>query len=370
MPTARELALHCLERIDRDGAYANLVVPAALRGSQLDQRDRAFVTELVYGTTRMRAACDAVVDRFVLNEPDPEVRTLLRLGAYQLQFAGVRAHAAVAETVGLAPRRLRGFVNAILRNVSRTPMVWPDQATELSYPQWMFDRLVLELGDEAVPAMQRMNAAPPVSSRDDGYVQDRASQWVAASVGAKQGERVLDLCAAPGGKATAMAERSGHDGSFVVAADLAPGRVGLIAANVARLGASVASVVADGTRPPFVAGSFDRVLLDAPCSGLGALRRRPDSRWRITAADIDDLVVLQRALLGSAAGLVCPGGYLVYSVCTLTAAESIDHPTPGGFSVDSSAPEGAWQQFEQGWRVLPHHDDTDGMVVIRYRRHP
>jgi 16S rRNA (cytosine967-C5)-methyltransferase len=247
-------------------------------------------------------------------------------------------------------------------------MIWPDLATELSYPQWMFDRLVGELGDEAIPAMRRMNEPPPVSSRDDGYIQDRASQWVAAAVGALPGEMVLDLCAAPGGKATAMASRSGADGAFVVASDLAAHRVGLIAANVARLDAAVAPVVADGLHAPFPAGSFDRVLLDAPCSGLGALRRRPDSRWRMTAADIDDLVGLQRMLLSSAAALVRTGGTLVFSVCTLTASESIDHPVPDGFEVDHAQPSGAWTRFGHGWRVLPHDDDTDGMVLIRYRR--
>ena len=368
MVGARALAFQCLQRIDHDGAYANLVVPAALDGSGLDQRDRGFVTELTYGTTRMRRACDAVVDRFVLVEPEPAMRTLLRLGAYQLQFAGVPPHAAVGETVALAPKRARGFVNAILRNVSRTPMIWPDQATELSYPQWMFDRLVLELGDHAVEAMQRMNEAPPVSVRSDGYTQDRASQRVAESVGARPGERVLDVCAAPGGKATAMAARTGSDGAFVVAADLAASRVRLVAANVKQLAAAVAGVVADGTRPPFADGSFDRVLLDAPCSGLGALRRRADARWRITDAHIGELTALQRRLLAASASLVAPGGALVYSVCTLTAAESIDHPRPAGFEVDASPPYGPWRPYGHGWRVLPHDDDTDGMVLVRYRR--
>lgn len=366
--SARQLALQCLQRIDHEGAYANLVVPTVLASSGLETRDRGFVTELVYGTTRMRRACDAVIDRFILTEPEPAVRTVLRMGAYQLQFAGVRPHAAVGETVALAPKRVRGFVNAILRNVARTPMVWADQATTLSYPQWMFERLVAELGDEAVPAMERMNEPPPVTTRGDGYVQDRASQWVAAAAGALPGERVLDLCAAPGGKATAMAARGGTDGAFVVAADVAASRVGLIESNVRRLGASVSTVVADGRRAPFPLGSFDRVLLDAPCSGLGALRRRPDSRWRITAADIDELVALQRELLAEAALLVRAGGILVYSVCTLTAAESIDHPVPEEFEVDGRVPDGTWERFGHGWRVLPHHDDTDGMVLIRYRR--
>lgn len=367
--TARSVALRCLERIDHDGAYANLVVSSALDDSGLDRRDRAFVTELVHGTTRMRRACDAVVDRFVLNEPEPAIRTLLRLGAQQLTFTDVAPHAAVAETVELAPKRARGFVNAVLRNVTRTPMIWPDLATELSYPDWLFQRLQLELGDDALDAMRRMNEPPPVSVRDDGYTQDRSSQWVAAAVGARAGELVLDVCAAPGGKATAMAARPHHDGAYVVAAELSAARAGLVAANVRTLQADVTSVVADGIAPPFAGAAFDRVLLDAPCSGLGALRRRPDARWRMTPQSIDELTALQGRLLAASAQLVKPGGALVYSVCTLTAAESIDHPTPDGFEVDSSTPPvGTWRPFAQGWRVLPQDDDTDGMVLIRYRR--
>lgn len=367
--TARSVALRCLERIDHDGAYANLVVSSALDDCGLDRRDRAFVTELVHGTTRMRRACDAVVDRFVLNEPEPAIRTLLRLGAQQLTFTDVAPHAAVAETVELAPKRARGFVNAVLRNVTRTPMIWPDLATELSYPDWLFQRLQLELGDDALDAMRRMNEPPPVSVRDDGYTQDRSSQWVAAAVGARAGELVLDVCAAPGGKATAMAARPHHDGAHVVAAELSAARAGLVAANVRTLQVDVTSVVADGIAPPFACAAFDRVLLDAPCSGLGALRRRPDARWRMTPQSIDELTALQGRLLAASAQLVKPGGALVYSVCTLTAAESIDHPTPDGFEVDSSTPPvGTWRPFAQGWRVLPQDDDTDGMVLIRYRR--
>jgi 16S rRNA (cytosine967-C5)-methyltransferase len=370
MSNARRVALACLERIERQGAYANLVVPAMLTESGLDARDRAFVTELVYGTTRARRACDALVDRFVLSEPDPAVRSVLRLGAYQLHFAAVPAHAAVSATVDLAPARARGFVNAVLRKVATTPMVWPDEPTRLSYPDWIVELLHSELGAEAAATLERMNAAAPVSTRDDGYTQDRASQWVAAAVGARPGEVVLDLCAAPGGKATAMARRAGGDGAFVVAAEPNGSRVALVRGNVARLSADVAVVRSDGVAPPFAPGSFDRVLLDAPCSGLGALRRRADARWRIEEDSIEGLVGLQRRLLVAAARLVRPGGAFVYSVCTLTAVESIDHPQPDGFEVDDSEPPGRWRRYAHGWRVLPHDDDTDGMVLIRYRRVP
>jgi 16S rRNA (cytosine967-C5)-methyltransferase len=167
-----------------------------------------------------------------------------------------------------------------------------------------------------------------------------------------------------------MAARSTQAGAFVVAADVSPARCGLVRDNIARVGADAVVVCADGTRAPFVTASFDRVLLDAPCSGLGAMRRRADSRWRIQPSTIDELAQLQRRLLRSAAEMVRPGGTLVYSVCTLTAAESIDHPIPDGFEVDIVPPEGTWRRYAHGWRVLPHDDDTDGMVLVRYRRWP
>jgi 16S rRNA (cytosine967-C5)-methyltransferase len=245
-------------------------------------------------------------------------------------------------------------------------MTWPDDAARLSYPQWIYDRLCVELGEDAHAAMTRMNEAPPVTDRGDGYMQDLSSQWVAASVGAVSGERVLDVCAAPGGKATALAAC----GAYVLAADRSIGRAGLMHRNVRALGADVGLAVADGASSPWASGSFDRVLLDAPCSGLGALRRRPDARWRIEATDIDDLAALQRSLLAEAARVVRPGGTLVYSVCTVTAAESTDHPMPDGFEVVSTPPSaGIWRPFGHGWRVLPHDADTDGMTLIVLRRH-
>jgi 16S rRNA (cytosine967-C5)-methyltransferase len=367
--SARRVALDALRRIEADGAYANLVLGPMLATSGLTDMDRRFVTELVYGTTRMRRACDSVIDRFVTSPPDDATRSVLRLGAYQLVFAGVPPHAAVGETVGLAPKRTRGFVNAVLRKVSRLSvdeMSWPSDGARLSYPDWMVDLFRTELGpDDAIGALERMNEAPPVTTRADGYVQDESSQWVAAAVAGEAGERVLDVCAAPGGKATAIA----GGGAMVIAADQRLGRTRLVQENAAALDLDMPVVAADGTAPPFRPGSFDAVLLDAPCSGLGALRRRADARWRITPTDITELAALQARLLESSAQLVAPGGRLVYSVCTITAAESVDHDTPDGFEVDDTPPTvGLWRSFEQGWRVLPQDADTDAMVLIRYRR--
>ncbi len=226
--TARSVAYALLRRIESEGAYANLVLGAALDRSHLTGADRRFVTDLVYGTTRMRRACDALVDRFVTKPPDAATRTLLRLGAYQLEFGGVPAHAAVSETVGLAPNRVRGFVNAVLRRVAATPMVWPSELTRLSYPDWIGELLIDELGaEQASSAMVRMNEPATVTTRSDGYIQDLSSQWVAAAVETSPGDSVLDVCAAPGGKATAIAA----EGARVTAADVRPNRASLVAAN-------------------------------------------------------------------------------------------------------------------------------------------
>ena len=369
---ARRLALEVLGRIERDGAYANLALRAALDRCDLDRRDRAFVTDLVYGTTRMRRACDHLIDRFLHDDIQPEVRTVLRLGAYQLHWAGVPPHAAVSATVAVAPRRVQGLCNAVLRRVADYQPTWPGPAVELSVPDWLIDRLVADLGlDDALAALAAMNRPAPAVVRDDGYYQDRASQLVAdlTGEGLVPGGRVLDLCAAPGGKATALAAA----GASVVAADLRPARLGLVAQNADRLGHAVALVAADGRTPPFRPGSFDRVLVDAPCSGLGVLRRRADARWRGGEADLADLALLQADLLAGAAALVRPGGQLVYSVCTVTEAETAGVDRRFREAEPRAEPEPVGRPWRphgdhgSGGLLLPQDLDSEGMAVFRYR---
>lgn len=417
----RAVALAALVRIG-EGAYANLVLGPMLDAAvHLDRRDRGFATELVYGTTRMQRACDHLIDPFLLRPIDPRTRALLRLGAYQLAFMKVPAHAAVSSTVAIAPHRTRGFVNAVLRRVADTPARPCDLATELSYPDWIVERLNEDLGaEDARSTLVQSNEAGEVTRRDDGYIQDLASQWVADAVGARRGERVLDLCAAPGGKATAMA----RSGCHVVAADLRAHRAGLIVANLTVTGTladrdhpgpdeetqglddpdaevldmpgspaysaqrvppgrvppgrvpagKVSVIVADGRRPPFTAGAFDRVLVDAPCSGLGVLRRRPDARWRVQPDDVERLARLQRELLASVVGLLRPGGTLVYSVCTLTRAETLDidewlaaeYP-----QLESVVALGSpWRPHGRGSLLLPQAEGTDGMFCLRLVANP
>jgi 16S rRNA (cytosine967-C5)-methyltransferase len=369
--SARGVALAALLAVD-GGARANEVVPALLAESGLAARDRAFVTELVYGTCRMQRACDWLVGRHLRTRAEPAVLAAMRLGVYQLVWLRTPAHAAVAATVAEVASPGRSVVNAVLRRVAADleagPPRWPDPATQLSYPDWIVERLARDLGPGAArAALETMNHAALVHQRTDGYIQDPASEMVAKFVasGLDPDDRVADVCAAPGGKATAIAGMAG----LVVASDPNPQRAVVVAANVRRLGlGNVITVVADGTRPPLRPASFARVLVDAPCSGLGVLRRRPDARWRVTSGDVERLAALQRRLLVRAAELVRPGGVLVYSVCTLLRDETteIDRFSAGRLAGWAAVePPGApWTPLGRGALLLPQAEGTDGMYVL------
>lgn len=431
---ARVVAIDALVRID-DGAYAHVVLPAMLSQTTLSDRDRAFTTDLVYGTVRAQRRLDDLLGHVVkrpLAKLDPPVRAALRLGAYQL-LGDTPPHAAVAATVdaiGARSPRARGFVNANLRSLTRLPQPWPEpesEAVALSYPDWLVARLTTELGaNDARAALVAMNEPAAVTlrphprkmtadalaeelqaGRSEGQVgvqvergrlvpdallvrgigdparlaavregratpQDQGSQAVVNALAPEPGERIADLAAAPGGKATAIAERVGPEGS-VVALDLDAGRVRMIATARGRLDLDrLAPVVGDARTPPLRAESFDRVLLDAPCSGIGVLRRRPDARWQLRPEAIAELAELQRALLGAAATLVRPGGVLVYSVCTVTTEETtgIDdwaaEHLPDFHAL--KPPGGLWTGHGRGALLLPQTAGTDGMFVLLLRR--
>ena len=362
---ARAIAAQLIDRIERDGAYANLVLASA----QLPERDAGLITELVYGVTRMRRALDHLIDGFVSDPPDLTTRNLLRIGTYQLHMMDTPAYAAVSETVEAAPRRQRGFVNAVLRRVADVQPAWPTEAVRLSYPDWMVEQLENDIGaSEAHAALEQMNQPAPVTTRPDGYVQDLASQWVAELVDPQPGERVLDMCAGPGGKATAVAGSS----AAVVAADHRRHRASLVAANAARTSATLAGVVtADGRCPPFRPHSFDQVLVDAPCSGLGVLGRRADARWRVGPNDVEELARLQAKLVRAAFRLVRPRGVVIYSVCTMTAAETvgIDQMVAQEHLATEAIPitDPRWRPQSRGALILPQDHKTDAMFVAKYK---
>lgn len=371
-PNARRIAWLALQRIEMNGAYANIVLPAMLKTSGLEERDRRFATQLVYGATRMRRALDHLIEPFLLREVDPPIRTLLRLGAYQIHYLKTPAHAAVSETVGITPKKASGFVNAILRRVADHEPRWSNDLVRLSYPDWIGELLASEWGRaDTIAMLERMNEPASVTERDDGYTQDRASQWVIEQADVQPGHKVLDVCAAPGGKATGMAA----DGVQVIAADRKPSRARLVVANAERTETSVQTLVADAAHPAVRPRSFDRVLVDAPCSGLGVLQRRADARWNVEPEAPERLAELQRTLLDASAELVAPGGLLIYSVCTLTRAETVgiaDHPLAGFapeplLTSEDEATPSPWRPLGHGGVVLPHDHDTDGMAVFRWR---
>jgi 16S rRNA (cytosine967-C5)-methyltransferase len=369
-PTARGVALRALVEIG-GGGRANVVVPRMLSAGRLDQRDRHLVTELVYGTCRMQRACDWLSGRYARGRLDPDVRAALRLGTYQLGWMRIPSHAAVSATVSEVRGPGRSVVNAVLRRVASDVdgglVTWPDRATELSYPDWVVDGLCRDLGRQAaLDALETMNQPAAATVRADGYTQDRASQMIAEHLlPCATRARVLDACAAPGGKATALAT----DADLVVAADISLPRTQVVQANGLRLGTrSMATLVADATDPPFRSGRFDLVLVDAPCSGLGVLRRRPDARWRIQPGDVERLSALQRRLLRAAAPLVRPGGVLAYSVCTLTALETAAVDRWAGRELADLAPVAPpgppWRPAGRGALLLPQAEGTDGMFLL------
>ncbi len=429
--STRRIAIETLLRVE-DGAFAHILLPQTLRSSGLAPRDRALVTDLVYGTVRMQRALDFLlssVSSRAVASLDPPVRAALRLGAYQLMI-GIPAHAAVGETVGVVDERARGFANGVLRALARKgpPFALPagtdvaSIAIRTSHPDWIVQAFVDAFGPaDAVATLELDNEPPPVTLRVDpervstadltaeltaagadvapgvlvpgallvrhagdlsvlpaiadgrATPQDQASQAIVAVLDPQPGERILDVAAAPGGKATAAAERMGGEG-LVVAADLHAGRVRTVQRAADRIGLRpmVVTLVADGRHPPVREGAFDRVLLDAPCSGLGVLRRRPDARWRVQPSDVRDLADLQRVLLAAAARAVKPGGRLVYAVCTLSNEETL--------GVDAWArselpeleaeppPAPPWRPHGRGAILLPPDAHSDGMFVLSLRR--
>ncbi len=416
----RAVAVAALMRVE-DGAYAHLSLPDVLRRSDLSGRDRAFVTELVYGTLREQQSLDRALrkhSRRPIDELDPDVRAALRMGAYQLVH-GMSPHAAVGETVSTVDGKVRGVVNAVLRSLQDGGLPDPHSPGYVrgSYPRWIVEDLEAAYGVEDTAAtLAAMNEPPAATLRvhagrgtvesviaeveaaggtvergalladalivrgagdlarldaiRDGRasVQDQSSQAVAALLEARPGEHVLDVAAAPGGKSAAVAEAMGDTG-VVCAGDRHEGRVAVIRRGTERLAlGSVVAFVADGRHLPFARDSFDRVLLDAPCSGLGVLRRRPDARHRVTREMIAEVAGLQRDLLVEAATMVKPGGRLVFSVCTLTRTETAGIDAFAASELPelvAVAPPGPpWRRVGRGAVLLPHVAGTDGMFVL------
>ena len=444
---ARLAAYDVLRAVRVEDAYANLVLPRILAQQRLTGREAGFATELAAGTLRRRGTWDPIIDA-CLDRPrlEAKVRDALRLGVHQLLGMRVPTHAAIDTTVELVRRRVGrgpvGLANAVLRRVARDDLetwltrVAPDRATDPrgwaavahSHPRWVVDALAEAAGDAELPALLAADNEPPrvtlvtlpglvptaelpgepapwsphgvlTTGGDPGAlpavaggrarVQDEGSQLVALALAGAPLEgadaRWLDLCAGPGGKAALLAALAAPRAARLLAVERQPHRAALVArATAAARGGLAGVLAADGTRPAWRPAAFDRVLVDAPCSGLGALRRRPDARWRRTAADLEALVPLQRRLLGAAVDAVRPGGAVLYATCSPVLAETsgvvravLDErddvdlepvlpalpPTPAGFE-----PAGLAGPLPGTVQLWPHRHGTDAMFLALLRR--
>ena len=389
--SVRRLASEILLKVDIQKAYADILLDQRINTQKLQERDRAFLTELVYGTLRWRGAIDAQLNchlRRPLAKMDPFIRNLLRVTLYQLHFLDkIPDYAAVNEAVQLAKKhgggKVAGFVNGALRNFLRgkhetaAPNASDDSiaklAIEYSHPEWLVERWLEYFGLEGAKALMRANneRSPLVlrvntlksnrkalldlferngviavatqwspegvwvqsGSAVDGLpgfhqgllqVQGEASQLVAYLLAPQPGERVLDACAAPGGKTTHIAELM-KDAGEVMAVDISTRGIEKIRNNAARLGlVSIRALRSDASREfaGSYVGYFDRILVDAPCSGLGTLRSHPEIKWHRNPSDIERLGRLQKKILDRVAPCLKPGGVIVYSTCTLTRNEN------------------------------------------------
>jgi 16S rRNA (cytosine967-C5)-methyltransferase len=430
---------------ERD-AYANLALPAILTERGITGRDAAFATELTYGTCRTRGLLDAVIASAAgrpIDQIDPVLLDLLRLGAYQLLRTHVAPHAAVSTTVeqaGVEFDSVRaGFVNGVLRAISKSdekswlaelaPSVDSDPighaALVHAHPRWIAQSFADALGadaaeldaalaaDDARPAVH-LAARPGVLSAEglaeavggevgryspyavylgsgdpgglaairDGraLVQDEGSQLVAraltlAPVTGTDGGRWLDLCSGPGGKTALIAAIAAPLGATVTAIEPNPHRAEMVEQNTRGLPVDVLRV--DGRETALPVDGFDRVLVDAPCTGLGALRRRPEARWRRTPADVPQLAKLQRELLASAIALTRPGGVVLYATCSPHLVETVGivadalrrYPvtaldTRTLFEPIADLGSGPYVQL---W---PHRHGTDAMFAAALRKDP
>ncbi len=400
---ARRAAFEVVQRVFEDGAYADRAFHRA--AESLDARDRALAQQVAFGTVQRVRALDHGIEalgRRPVRKLDPPVRTALRTGAYQLAYLdSVPPHAAVNETVELVRvarlERAVAFTNAVMRRLAEGLRglldALPEGPLKHSYPDWIADVWERDLGaatalalmraqNEAPETVVRLVSGPPLGepaelpdayrvervderALADGRIwpQSRGSQLAGLAVGAEKGERVLDLCAAPGGKATQLAARAAE----VVAVELREGRARELAENAHRLGATNVRVVhADALELPDELSGFDRVLVDAPCSGLGVLNQRPDLRWRSKP-----LPELQQALVRVAAERVRPGGAIVYSVCTINREENEAVVDASGLAVDDLG--SGWPEFRHPKRpelllTLPNVPGPSGFFTARLRK--
>jgi len=313
---ARILAFDILRRVET-GAWASELLFA--HSANLDSRDAGLAAEIVFGVLRYRGQLDFLIEHYSgrRQKLDVEVRIALRMGIHQLRYLErIPPHAAVGDSVDLVKRAHKrsasGFVNAILRQVDRDPVAWPDREVALSCPEWLLARWEKQFGAEAAVAIARTALEEPEKHTRGCRQQDIGAQSIVPLLALEAGMSFLDVCAAPGNKTAQALESDVH----ATACDLHFHRLAQMKNLDARL------VLLDGTQPLPFARRFDRILVDAPCSGTGTLGRNPEAKWRFNPCDLSDLQARQIALLKNAYELLAPGGVLVYSTCSLEPEEN------------------------------------------------
>lgn len=386
MTDLRKLVLNTLIQIRREDIYATEALDQAVKKGALPTADKALFTQILYGVLRNRMYLEYLVEKYSslpIRKIEPKVLEILLIGAYQILFLDkVPDHAAVNESVKLAPKRAAGFVNALLRKIAplkgNPPKISFDDPIETisistSHPRWIVEKFAERFGIDEAAEVCRANQNPPSNvlranvlknNRDElikrlsdygieanpakfsqkgvvvpklepilrpeiyeqgrFIVQGEASQLVVKLLNPMIGEKVLDACAAPGGKTTDIAEYVGNSGS-VVACDISEDRLTKVKQNAKLMGAkNIRCIVADLTSKPRsrIGNSFDKVLVDAPCSGLGELAKNPEARYRKNPDSIAKLVRIQNILLERTSGIVKPDGSLVYSTCSLSIEEN------------------------------------------------
>jgi 16S rRNA (cytosine967-C5)-methyltransferase len=377
MASERQRAVALLRRIERDAAFA----------SPLLHEETGFVRTMVLGVLRWRSRLDHAIAQFAKRKIDPLLLDVLRLGAYQLLFMDVAQYAAVGETVSLAPTHARGFANAVLRRIAEGKAVVPeDLATRTAHPAWLIERWTRAYGAERAARIAGANQelsypdvftdAPPADAEPsslvpgiwklkhssagvDGYALDEGSALI-ATIAAATSRDVLDLASAPGGKSIVMQAR----GAGVVSNDISITRLRPL------YGRSRKIVVGDGLRPPF-RRRFETVLLDAPCSATGTIRKSPELKWRLKEGDIATFALLQTRLLESA--LAMASRYVVYSTCSLEPEENDEVLTVAGSNWERAdltrwVPEGARGWVENGVLRLTPDSGADGFTAFVLQR--
>lgn len=399
LPSSRQIALNCLTRWHEGHSFAETLVDRECSRAQLSPADRHLVQALVFGVLRNQTWLDHVIDSLRQGRLDLEMRLILQLGLCQLFLLGMADHAAVYETVDLAPSRLRGLVNAILRNALRREKAILSEREKLplpilySTPAWLVERWTRQTDRQTVRDLLRwnnttprlyvranplipMNGLPasltpldrasgwfsvegplPLEEINAGslYVADPSTRYAIDLLAPKPGEEILDACAAPGGKSAAIIAATGGK-AHLTATDLHEHRLPTLQENLDRQGSSsVKTAQADWSLPcpPEWERRFDAVLLDVPCSNTGVIQRRVDVRWRVTPAEIRRLAALQKTILENASRAVKPGGRLVYSTCSIDAEED------GLLIRDFLRNHPEWTLKEEKL-ILPHEEKSDG----------